>query len=109
MECTGLMVALATVGVNKYPLTVYFENGLVFNSAKNTGVFETDNCLHEADPKYLEYYACAVEISEIVSLPEIVYNEKMGKIEIGNLIELSEINEPSKIRQNDGRIIWQRR
>ena len=108
MKQTDLIIALAGITDNDLPITIYSENGFVFKSNKNTGVFESTNCLELDDPNYLEYYACCVEVTEIVTLTWNTANEKTEQFNIGDFIELSEINEPIKIETESKKVIWQR-
>ena len=63
-------------------------------------IYESCNCLSEDDPNYKEYYACAVEIIRII------YASDNFNKQIGELIEISIDNQPSKIELEDGTVIW---
>jgi len=99
------MPELAKMNPNNYPLKIYFKNGLVFSSSTSMGVYETNNCLDEDDPNYLEYYVCAVKISKIFHSPVVGCDDAAEEVKCGSMIELSEFNEPTRVEQNDGRVI----
>jgi len=84
-------------------LTVNWGNGLVIKGVIDT-FSETDNGLDEANPDYKEYYMCVIEITDIVKLP---YNYLFNK-KIGDLVELSEVNEPMRIELDNGEVIWEK-
>jgi len=66
MKYTELMHILSEANKDKRIILIYFENGLAFKSCRNTGAFESSNCLDVGDREYLEYYSCGVEITEIM-------------------------------------------
>lgn len=107
MKYTKLMAVLSEITTNpKKPIIVYLENGLVFQSSKNIGIYESDNALDLEDEQYFEYYACAIEVTKILSIPTH-NNYNIDEFKIGSLIELSELNEPLKIELSNGKIIWE--
>ena len=107
MKYTELMSVLSEANKDNQTIIIYFENGLVFKSCRNTGAFESSNCLEMDDKEYLEYYACGVEITEILNLPQ---DGSQGTLEIecGKLLEVSELNEPIRIEAEGKGIIWQK-
>lgn len=85
-------------------LTIYWQNGIIIEGFVDT-ISETCTCqLDEDDSNYKEYYMCVLEITNIVELPKgITFNEK-----VGNLIELSILNEPFRIEIKGNGVIWQK-
>jgi hypothetical protein len=103
MEWTNMMNALS--GCNRETvLTVYWQNGIIVDGFIDT-ISETCTCeLEEDSPNYQEYYMCAMEIADIVKLPkDITFKEK-----VGDLIELSVLNEPVRIETKEKGVIWQK-
>lgn len=103
MEWTNMMDVLS--GYNRETiLTVYWPNGIIIDGFVDT-MSETCTCeLEEDDPNYKEYYMCVLEITDIVELPKgIILNEK-----VGDLMELSVLNEPLRIEVKGNDIIWQK-
>ena len=85
-------------------LVVYWSNGVIIEGFMDT-ISETSTCeLEEDDPNYLEYYMGIMEISDIIELSE----GATFKGEIGDLIELSVLNEPIRIEEKGKGIIWQK-
>ena len=84
-------------------LTIYWANGLIIKGIIDT-FSETDNCLDEDDPDYKEYYMCVIEITDIIRLPnQGTFNEK-----VGDLMEISVLNEPIKIEEEGKGVIWKK-
>ena len=104
MICTELMKELSKSCRPDQAVILFFEDGLVFKSNKNTGVFESTNCLELEDPNFIEFYDCFFEISEILSSS----SEMDSKIKQGNYFAISEHNEPIKIETEDKKVIWQK-
>lgn len=75
-----------------------FKDGTVIEAKVDT-CYETDNGLDDDDVDYQEYYACAMRIKKIISEKEDDYYK------VGNLIEISNLNYPSKIKKLDGKEI----
>ncbi|WP_416150221.1 hypothetical protein ACM26V_04330 [Salipaludibacillus sp. HK11] len=103
MELDDLHVALLQSIKNTYTLMFEWENGLKFKGKVDTS-YETDNGLEMDEPGYVEYYACAVEIQEIINQPELVGDN----IKVGNLIEVSIYNDLLSVSKDDGTVIWYR-
>jgi len=102
MEWTNMIDALYNSG-SKTELTVYWPNGLIIKGFSD-GISETDNCLDEDDPDYKEYYMCVIKITDIVRLPnQGTFNEK-----VGDLLEVSVLNEPIKIEEKGKSVIWKK-
>ena len=102
MEWTNMLTVLNNCSKSAI-LNIYWSNGLIIKGIIDT-FSETDNCLEENDPDYKEYYMCVVEITDIVQLPiQDIFNEK-----VGDLIELSVLNEPIKIEREGKVIIWEK-
>ncbi len=102
MEWTNMMKVLSAYH-EKATLTFFWENGLILDGVVDS-ISETSNCLDDDDPSYLDYYMAVVEIINIAQLPEKeVYNERAG-----DLIEVSVLNEPYKIKEKYGDVIWQK-
>lgn len=103
MEWTAMMKALSKYN-RKTILTVYWSNGVIINGFVDT-MSETSTCeLEEDDTNYKEYYMCVMEITDIVKLPRgVMFNEK-----VGDLIELSILNEPIKIEEKGKSVIWKK-
>jgi hypothetical protein len=104
MKYTKLMSMFSHIGTNAH-IVIYFENGLIVESEKNIGVFETDNCVDTNEFEYHEYYACGVTVSKIIQSPKEILPKE---IIVDNLIEISELNEPLKIGTKDGSVLWSR-
>jgi len=93
----------------KQEIIIHWNGDLTIRSTGNTGVFEADNLLDLDDENYLEYYACAVYVSDILyASGQDVINPEFGSAEIGKFIEISELNEPTKIEATDGTVLWQK-
>ena len=107
MKYTELMNVLSEANKDNKTVIIYFENGLVFKSCRNTGAFESSNCLEMDDKEYLEYYACGVEITEILNFPQNGIQDTL-EVECGKLFEISELNEPLRIETEDKKVIWQK-
>ena len=102
MECTSMLTILNKLSSLDI-LTIYWTNNVIIKGTIDT-FSETTNCLDDDDPSFKEYFMCVIQITDIVKLPyNSLFNEK-----IGDLIELSEINEPLKIELSDGRVIWEK-
>ena len=65
-------------------------------------VYETDNGLEEDDDGYEEFYAVAIKVKKIIG------NFLGNKIDINQLVEVSQKNQPIKITLKDGSIIWEK-
>ena len=107
MKHTELMRILSEANKDKRIILIYFENGLAFKSCRNTGIFESSNCLDIDSPEYLEYYSCGVEITEILNLP-LIGSQGSLEIDSGKLLEISELHEPLRIETEDGKVVWQK-
>jgi len=109
MKYTELMSVLDDCCDKQTTIVIYMDNGCIFKSTGNTGVFETNNSYDITEEGYSEYYACAVGITEILQNPETDnFNPEFGELKAGNLIEISEFNEPLKIELEDHTIIWEK-
>ena len=83
-------------------LTVYLKNGVIIDGFVDT-ISESCTCeLEEDNPDYQEYYMCALEITDIIEIPEGILFEES----VGDLIELSICNEPQKIIEKGKGVIW---
>lgn len=107
MKYTKLMSVLSKINNLYLPIVIYFDSGLIIKSMRNTGVFESCNCFEIDDDRFFEYYACAVEITEILQLPRSE-NYDLREIVVGKLIEISELNEPIRIESESRKIIWEK-
>ncbi len=81
-------------------LTFYFDNGYIITGIINV-FYETDNGLELDESEYIEYYACAITICDIIAK-----NNKISGLQIGKLLEVGYRNIPTKITSKDGRILW---
>ncbi|MPM99402.1 hypothetical protein SDC9_146593 [bioreactor metagenome] len=102
MEWNRMLTVLKSCSKSSI-LTIYWGNGLIIKGVIDT-FSETDNSLEEDDPDYKEYYMCVIKIADIVRLPnQGPFNEK-----VGDLIEVSILNEPIKIEEKGKGIIWEK-
>jgi len=109
MEYTELMRALSRCCKQRQDVIIRWNDDLVIKSTGNTGVFEADNCLDLEDENFLEYYACAVYVSDILhNSKQDIIKPEFGLAEIGKFIEISEQNEPTIIEAVDGTVLWQK-
>ncbi|SFR97767.1 hypothetical protein [Anaeromicropila populeti] len=86
----------------KYPnrtnIIMVWDTGLCIEGIIDT-IYESDNGLEENEEGYKEFYACAVEVVSIIT-------DSDGKVEVGNLIEVSMENCPLSVKLKDGSEIW---
>lgn len=83
-------------------LKVEWGNGQLVLEGKIDTIYESNNGLEEEEDGYNEFYACALNIENIVN------NLTNKKCHIGGLIEISVENEPSLITLDNGSIIWRK-
>ena len=109
MEYTELMRVLDRCLDQGQDIIIRWGDDLVIKSTGNTGVYESNNSLDMEDENYLDYYACAVYVADILcdSGKDIIKPE-FGYLDVGELIEISELNEPTKIETTDGSVLWQK-
>lgn len=62
--------------------------------------YESDNCLEEDNPEYREYYAMTIMITNISKKPNWFQKN------VGDFLEISIENQPSKIELINGTVIW---
>lgn len=62
--------------------------------------YESDNCLEEDNSEYREYYAMTIMITNILKRPNWFQKN------VGDFLEISIENQPSKIELNNGIVIW---
>ncbi|MGI5900663.1 MAG: hypothetical protein ACOX8S_12255 [Christensenellales bacterium] len=94
---------MKTINLSLFTLTTV----LYSKVSETQGVFESSNCLEMDDEQYFEYYACGVEITEIMRFSESNNYEVCG-VAVGKLIEVSELNEPIRIEAEGKGVIWQK-
>ena len=80
--------------ISEEPYKIYileFNDGSILKAQMDT-CYESDNGLEEDDEQYQEYYACAMEIIDVIkdTTPEKRYKEHM-------LIEINYLNYPKSI------------
>ena len=110
MKYTKLMHVLHSYVGNFEPIIFFFSNGLIFKTTQSIGVFETVNGKDYDDPLFYEYYARAFTIVAILQYPDKrTQNPRYGEVKVGSLFEVSELNEPCKIEDNKGNIIWEKK
>jgi len=92
--------------INKHPngtkITVEFKNKLKLFCSIDT-IYETNNELEMDDENYEEFFACLVQVIEVINLP-------LGNTfstTVGSLIEVTMKNAPKKITLEDGKILWE--
>ncbi len=83
-------------------LKINWSSGLSIIGMVDT-LSETDNCLDDDDPNYCEYYMAVVKIIKILQYPDTEPFRKRP----GELMEVSEFNEPSRIELEDGTIVFE--
>ena len=87
--------------INQYPnktkLLIQWHDGRKIEGQIDT-IYETNNGIDEKDKNYKEFYSCVFEISKI--------NEVVTDWKIGELIDVSMEDTPSRIQLSDGTIIW---
>lgn len=66
-------------------------------------IYETNNEADEDNIDYVEYYACAIEITRFIASENCEEN-----YEIGELIEISQYNSPEIIFSIEGNQIWKK-
>lgn len=92
--------------INKYPngtyLKVEWGNGQLVLEGRIDTIYESNNGFDEEDDGYEEFYACAFSVENIIN------NLKNVECHIGDLVEISIENEPTKIAIEDGSIIWRK-
>ena len=103
MICTEFMKNLSKYCNPNQTVILFFDDGFIFKSKKNTGVFESTNSLELEDPNYIEFYDCAFEVSEILQFPLKINLE----IKQGDYFAISDYGEPKKIETEDKNVIWQ--
>lgn len=101
METDSLHKVLLTSLKDRYYVIIKWKSGLEIKGKVDT-CYETDNGLEIEEEDYQEFYACAVEVIEILNMP--------GKIDYyikkGNLIEVSIQNKPKQVLLEDYTVIW---
>lgn len=63
--------------------------------------YESDNCLEEDNLEYREYYALTIVITKVLKKSDQFQKD------VGDLLEISIENQPSKIELIDGTVIWE--
>ena len=90
--------------INNYPngtiIIVKWENELVLKGKIDT-IYETDNGLEMDVDGYKEFFACALEILDILKNPQ--ENILLG---VGELTEISMENTPVEIMLEGNLVIW---
>lgn len=82
-------------------LILKFENYEIEGSIDT--IYETNNEADEDSVDYVEYYACAIEITRFIASENCEVN-----YEIGELIEVSQYNSPEIIFRVEGNQIWKK-
>jgi len=110
MKYSNLMKVLDICCKNKTLITIKWNNGCIFKSNRNYGSSEAYTTLDENDDAYKEYFACIVNILEIIQYPvEKQFAPQYGKLAVGSYLEISsEFNEPFQICSESGTIIWEK-
>lgn len=110
MKYSNLMRILDVCCKNQTLITVKWDNGCIFKSNRDFGSSEAYNTIDEDDDVYEEYYACIVNILEIIQYPnEKQFAPQYGELAIGSYLEISsEFNEPSQICSESGEILWEK-
>jgi len=93
--------------INKYPngtiLMSEWDSGLKIKGEIDT-IYETDNGLEEGEDGFKEFYACVLNILDLISFPIDGTQAKAG-----SLIEISMQDPPAKICLLDGIVIWEKK
>ncbi len=76
---------------------MHLNNGDIVKAKVDT-CFDTDNGLDIDEEGYEEYYACAIEILEILE-------DNTGTLKVGMLMEINYHNWPKKIIDEKGNIV----
>lgn len=109
MEYTRLMSILDDFFDQQQPMILYWDGGCVIKGINGTGAFESSNMLELDDENYQEYYACGIEIKEIVASnnsPKCL--EIQETLKNGYMVEITPFNEPLKVETVDGQVLWSR-
>ena len=91
--------------LNKYPngtlLIIEWINGCIMLGEIDT-IYETNNELEPENENYQEFYACLLYVKDIFS-----NSNEMNYFSIGDFIEISMQNPPSKIMLEDRGVVWE--
>lgn len=91
--------------LSKYPngttLIIEWINGCTVLGEIDT-IYETDNELEAEDENYQEFYVCLLHVTNILR-----QSNEMTHFSVGDLIEISMQNPPSKIMLKDQEIVWE--
>lgn len=95
------MIKKISVYPNGTFLKINWEYGKVIIEGIIDTIYETNNGLDEDEDGYQEFYACAVMIKKVINMLE------GEKVNVNELIEISNENQPTSIELEDGTIIWE--
>ena len=92
--------------VSRYPngtsLIIEWTDGGVISVEIDT-IYETNNELEPEDRDYREFYACLLIIVNILK-----HSKWTNTFTIGDLMEISMYNSPSRILLKGGKLIWEK-
>ncbi|MDL2226526.1 hypothetical protein LJB86_02585 [Deltaproteobacteria bacterium OttesenSCG-928-M10] len=109
MEYTNLMSVLDDCFDQSNPMLIHWDGGCIIKGVNGTGAFESDNGLELDDENYQEYYACGIEIVEIIKATDSPKcREIQETLTNGYMVEITPFNEPLKIESIDGQLLWSR-
>ena len=102
MEINNMLVTLWGLPVGARIIVEYDHGDCVLDCEIDT-MYDSDNGLDDDDPDYIEYYAVAVRVIHVIK-NRTGWNHKPG-----TLFEISVLNEPTAIKDTDGKVLWARK
>ena len=98
-------ISIMSMVTKRKNIIFHWNNDLVLRGDIDT-FFETDNGLEMDEEGYLEYYAMIVRITKVIRDSKILKDVNLCNSKEGILIELSELNQPTKVVLENGEVVW---